>query len=62
MGNRKRSPSEIDRTVKRRKALGEIFDMISKEEDENLDQAATTIDKVCTYKGQDIPYKKRIRK
>ena len=62
MGNRKRSPSEIDRNLKRRKALEEIFDMISKEEEDNLSQADTTINKVCTYKGQDIPYKKRIRK
>ena len=61
-GNRKRSPSEIDQDRKRKKALGEIFEMISKQEEEDPGLQKTVNDKVCTYKGQVIPYKKRTRK
>ena len=60
IGNRKRSPSEIDQDKKRKIALEEIFEMISKqEEEEDRDLENPDKKRVCKYKGQEIPYKKR---
>ena len=62
MGNRKRPPSEVERSKKRKKALAEIYDIVTEQEEENptpLDSKTIT---TCQYKGKTIPYKKRSTK
>jgi len=62
LGNRKRTPSEEDRTKERKLALAEIYDIISKQESRSPTPIDPTIRTVCHYKGKEIPYKKRSRK
>ena len=60
IGNRKRSPSEIDQDKKRRRALEEIFEEISKQEkEESRDLEDHDMKKICRYKGREIPYRRR---
>jgi hypothetical protein len=61
MGNRKRSPSEIDKDTKRKRALEEIFDIISKQQGDDPDPEEPEIKKICKYKGRDVPYVKRTK-
>jgi len=61
MGNRRKSPSEIDRGMERKRVLAEIYDIVSKQESKNPTPLDSTIAPVCHYKGKKIPYKKRAK-
>ena len=61
MGNRKKSPSEIDRGRERKRALAEIYDIVSEQESIHPTPLDSTVIPVCHYKGKKIPYKKRVK-
>ena len=61
MGNRKQSPSERDRNEKRKRALGEIFDIICDQEEEEMDNSSPIKKGICYYHDQEIPYTKKTK-
>jgi len=58
MGNRKRAPSEKDRDNRRKRALGEIFDIISEQEENGPNPTDEETNHICLYQGKEIQYVK----
>ena len=59
MGKRNKSPSEKDHDSKRKRALEDIFDIISNQEQVGPSSTSSATGGTCQYKGQVISYKKR---
>jgi hypothetical protein len=62
MGNRKRAPSEKDKDNKRKRALGEIFDIISEQEENDPNPTDEETKHICLYQGREIQYVKRSKR